>query len=356
MKKVFFCVIIFLCFNPGWLLAGETVTAKGLSFFEPGREVIAREKALDEAKRGAIEKAMGTTIESRTTVENFEVVKDQIFSRSSGYLKNIKVLSEKKTEFGTYEVEIQAEVETAVLIDDIDRFQNIIRGQKNPRVRVIIDPDLGKEYLPAAKKAANLLTSRLKQSGFKVFTNTSGRDAQMGLLVGVSLELSSRKSSYQGLELLINEVGLTSNISRPEDGEILATASAVHSMPGESKLQIMDEGSKACVNTIWKELRQKLIRLWEKELYSEREISLNIKALTSHARAHEIADIFKHDVSGVLDASLISFRKNMAEYSLKYRGWPDQFLNEIQMSYFQNRYFVPELESIAGNKIVIKIR
>ena len=134
----------------------------------------------------------------------------------------------------------------------------------------------------------------------------------MGLLIGVSLELSSRKSSYQGLELSIHEVSLTSNISRPEDGEVLATASAVHSMPSENRLQIMDEGSKKCVNTIWKELRQKLIRLWEKELYSEREISLRIKALASHARAHEIADIFKNDVSGILDASLISFHKNIA--------------------------------------------
>lgn len=41
-------------------------------------------------------------IESRTIVEDMEVVKDQIFSRSSGYLKNIEVLNEKKTKFGTY--------------------------------------------------------------------------------------------------------------------------------------------------------------------------------------------------------------------------------------------------------------
>ena len=71
------------------------------------------------------------------------------------------------------------------------------------------------------------------------------------------------------------------------------------------------------------------------------------------AEAMEIGAIFKSDVSGVVDASLIGFRKNKAEYSLKYRGWPEQLLNEIQMSYFKNKYFEPVLESIKGNQIII---
>jgi hypothetical protein len=91
MKKFFSYLIVFLCFSSTSLLAGQTVTAVGLSFFESGREVIAREKALDEARRAAIEKAVGVVIEARTIVENFEVVKDQILSRATGYLNNIKI-------------------------------------------------------------------------------------------------------------------------------------------------------------------------------------------------------------------------------------------------------------------------
>ena len=45
-----------------------------------------------------------------------------------------------------------------------------------------------------------------------------------------------------------------------------------------------------------------------------------------------------------------------SEYNLKYRGWPEQLLNEIQMSYFKNKYFDPVLEMLSGNKIVIKIQ
>lgn len=355
MKKFVLPIILIAALFPVRLPAGETVTAKGLSFFEPGREVVAREKALDEAKRAAIEQAMGTTIESRTVVENFEVVKDQIFSRASGYLKNLQIVEEKKTDMGTYEVTIEAEVEISVLVEDLDRFQNMIKWQKNPRVSIVMEPGMPAEFQPAAAKTANLLTEKLKRNGFKVFKPSAGNGVGMGFLVTIGLEMSTSSSKYQGLELSLNEVGLTANISRPGDGEILAASSAVKSIPGENRLQILDKGARACVTTIWEDLRAKLLRLWEKELYSEREIYLVIHRIDSHALANEILPVFRSDVTGVLDANLIRYAGHTGEYSLKYRGWPEQLLNEIQMGYFKKTHFDSELETIAGNKLVIKL-
>ena len=344
-----------MCLSSNSLLAGQRVTVKGLSFFEPGREVIAREKALDEARRTAIEKAVGVAIESRTVVENFQVVKDQILSRATGYLNHIKILGERKTDFGAYEVTIQADVEISALVEDFDRFQKILSWQKNPRISIVIEPALEKDYIHAAKKTAGLLTEKLKQNGFSVFRYSKNNEIQMGLLIGLSLELCTKKSNYKNLKLTINEISLDTSIYRPGDGEILAVASAVKSQPGENRLQVLDRGAKSCVDAIWNDLQKKLTRVWERELYSKRDIYLIVKNVPSHARAQEIAFVFKSDVSGVIDARLISFRKSKAEYDLKYRGWPEQLLNEIEMSYFKNKYFETALENITGNKIVIKV-
>ena len=355
MKKTLSYLILFLCLSSTSLGAGQTVTVKGLSFFEPGREVIAREKALDEARRAAIEKAVGVAIESRTVVENFEVVKDQILNRATGYLNNIKILEEGKTDFGAYEVKIQADVEVSALVEDLNRFQKILGWQRNPRISIVIEPALKKDCIPAATKTANLLTKKLKKNGFSVFRYSKNSEIQMGLLVGLSIELSTKQSNYKDIKLTINEISLDANIYRPGDGEILAAAGAVKSLPGENRLQVLDRGAKSCVDAIWSELRKKLTRVWERELYSERDIYLIVKNVPSHARAQEIALVFKSDVSGIIDARLISFRKTRAEYNLKYRGWPEQLLNEIEMSYFKNRHFKTALENIAGNKIVIKV-
>lgn len=335
----------------------EVVTAKGFSFYEPGREMIAREKALDEAKRAAIEAAMGTAIESRTVVENFEVVKDQIFSRAAGYLTDLQIIEEAKTDLGTYEVTIQADVKISVLVDDLDRFRNMIQWQQNPRISIGLEPGIDPEVIPTATKTVNLLSDKLKKNGFKVFRHgQEGPELQMGFLVALSLDMSTRQTKYQGIELTLNEVGLTSNIYRPGDGEVVATSSAVESMPGENRLQVLDKGARACVDIVWKDLRDKLLRLWEKELYSEREVFLVVKAVDSSAQAHEIAGILQSDVSGILGARVIRYAEGGAEMSVRYRGWPEQLFEEMQLSYFKSRYFDSELESMAGNKMTIRMK
>ncbi len=351
-------LLLFWIFSPAPPPSGaEVVTAKGFSFFEPGREMIAREKALDEAKRVAIEAVMGTAIESRTVVENFEVVKDQIFSRAAGYLTGLQIIEETKTDLGTYEITIQADVKISVLVEDLDRFRNMIQWQQNPRISIGLETGIDPEVISTATKTANLLSDQLKKNGFKVFRHgKEGPELQMGFLVALSLDISTRQTKYRGIELTLNEVGLTSNIYRPGDGEIVATASAVESIPGENRLQVLDKGARACVDKVWKDLRDKLRRLWEKELYSEREVFLIVKAVDSSAHAHEVAGILQSDVSGILGARVIQYVEGAAEMSVRYRGWPEQLFNELQLSYFKSRYFDSELESMAGNKLIIRIK
>ncbi len=354
-KRLLFFFIVFSFLFPSNLIAGKTVTAKGISFFEPGRELIARDKAIDEAKRAALEQAIGATVESSTTVENFTVIKDQIMSRTAGYLKNIKIIEEKKTDMGTIEVKIEADIETSAMLEDLDRFKKVLSWQKNPRISIVIDQDTDRSFLPAAQKASALLTDKLKQGGFTVYKHSKGQESQMGLLVGLSLELSSKQSSYQNIDLSVNEISLSANIYRPDDGEILGTSTAVKSLPGENRLKVLDEGAKYCVDSIWSDLRSKLIKVWEKELYGERDINLIIKKIPSHARALEISNIFKSDVSGMIDANMANFKDGTAEFNIKYKGWPEHLLNEIQMSYFKKKYFDPAVESVQGNKIIIRI-
>jgi len=148
---------------PGPASAAETVTVTGVSFYEPGREALARDKALEDAKRMAIEQALGVHVESRTVVENFEVTRDQVLSHASGYLRDMEILREGKTELGTYEVELRAAVEIGALVADMDRFRKILGWQKNPRVAVVLPPDLDPSYRSAARRAANRLSRQLKR-------------------------------------------------------------------------------------------------------------------------------------------------------------------------------------------------
>lgn len=356
MRKVFLSFFILIAGLHSTVYAGKSITATGMSFFEAGRESIAREKALDEARRSAIESAIGTHVESRSVVENYQIVRDQILSHSTGYLKNVEVLKEGIVEGGMYEVSIRADVEIADLVSDTDRFKKLLGWQKNPRVSVFVVPQVRKENLSGARKAADLLAAKMKQAGFRVFKSGKNDDVQMGLKVGVLLEHSTRRTTFQDMELTVNEVSLSSHIYRPGQGEILATASAVKSLPGESRLKAIDKATTYCVNEVWKKLASQLTRFWEKELYSQRNILLLLSNVPSHQKAMEVANILKSDVSGVVQIRLTRFKGRMAEYQIQYKGWPDHLVNELEMAYFRNKYFSFRIQQVMENTIKIKMK
>lgn len=349
-----FCVLVITTVViPLHLWAGEKVTAKGMSFFEEGKEVIAREKALDEAKRAAIQKVMGSYINSMTVVDNFQLHEDRIISHSSGYVKNVTVIDEKKSSLGTLEITIQAEVESADIKDDLQRFQDMLSWQRNPRISIVVQPGTAKKYLPAAIKAANILTGKLQQAGFKVLKFSEQTRNKVGLLMGLTLEQSMKTSDYQGMSISLNEIGLTADMFRPGDQEVLASSSAIRSIPGENSLLVLDKGARQCIDTIWKELKDKLLLQYEKELYNDRDIYLTLKNLKSQSRAIEIPEILKAGITGVKSCSLLLFDGKKGEYNLQFRGRPEHFINELEMSYFQNTGFQSKLETYTGNGIVL---
>jgi hypothetical protein len=337
------------------LHAAETVTVTGVSFHEAGRDAIAREKALADAKRQAIEQAMGTQVTSQTVVENFEVTRDQVMTHATGYLRDMEILREGRTELGTYEVELRARVEIGALVADMDRFRKVLGWQKNPRVGVVVSPQTAPDVVPTAQKVSQRLIRELRAEGFRVFSTAGGKAPTLGLLVVVGLDISSSDTDYQGVKLSLHEVSLTAAVARPGSGEVLATSSAVKSLPGANRLSVLDKGANEGVKEVWQDLRRQLVRLWEQELYSQRQIDLVVRNVSDHGQATELAAVLKSDVSNVVDVQVLSFQAATAELGVVYKGWPEHLANELQMAHFKNRYFNSKLESVEGNKLVIQI-
>lgn len=96
--KIIFAIFLFLALGSGVSHAQEDesveVEAEG-SYLMGDRDSKqdARQLALFEAKRSALEKA-GTMLSSKTRVENFELVKDEIYSQAAGRIQS-EVIDEK---------------------------------------------------------------------------------------------------------------------------------------------------------------------------------------------------------------------------------------------------------------------
>ena len=158
---------------PAFAAATQSVTAEGQAMVKNGDEPAARDRALEDAQRKAVEAAVGTMISAETVMENYQIISDRILSKSTGYIRNYTITS-SGAENGIYKVVIKAVVATGNLSNDVDALGALLKRKGMPRVFVVV-PDAilgstamttgqaGTAHLQAAE--ASLIAS-LVRSGF----------------------------------------------------------------------------------------------------------------------------------------------------------------------------------------------
>ena len=74
--------------TPAFAAATANVEAEGQAMIKNGDEPAARDRALEDAQRKAVESAVGTMISAETVMENYQIISDRILAKSAGYIKN----------------------------------------------------------------------------------------------------------------------------------------------------------------------------------------------------------------------------------------------------------------------------
>lgn len=123
----------------------RTVEAVGVAAISGGNTALARDAAIDDALRKAVEQAVGTLVSAETLVESFEVLKDSVYTRSEGYVKDYAVLEESMG-LDLYRVKVRARVAFGKISDDIDALGLLMRRAERPRVLFMIaEKSIGKK-------------------------------------------------------------------------------------------------------------------------------------------------------------------------------------------------------------------
>ncbi|HEX9974724.1 MAG TPA: hypothetical protein VGD14_21855, partial [bacterium] len=117
----------------------QTVTSKGVATVFGEDKGLARDQAIDDALRKAVEQTLGTFIQASTLVQNNMVVEDNILSWSNGYVRSYRVIQEGSPDLANYEVTIEAIVELANLKNDWESVQNLIQRMGNPRIMFMVE-------------------------------------------------------------------------------------------------------------------------------------------------------------------------------------------------------------------------
>lgn len=95
-----------------------------------------KETAVRDAMRNAVETVVGTMIDSRTLIDKNVVALDEIYSKSQGFVKDIKILQESQSG-GMYRVRASVDVNTNPDTQLMNRLQMIML-LNDPRIAVVV--------------------------------------------------------------------------------------------------------------------------------------------------------------------------------------------------------------------------
>lgn len=108
----------------------------------------ARRSAIDNGLRLAVEQAKGVFIKAETEVESYAVVKDEIITKSKGYVKTYRILKEGKEE-KLYRVRLQA----AVLLSNPKEQTPVVFDEQKFSAKI---PEIIREAILVSKKTNDI--------------------------------------------------------------------------------------------------------------------------------------------------------------------------------------------------------
>ncbi|MEJ2367930.1 MAG: flagellar assembly protein T N-terminal domain-containing protein [Acidobacteriota bacterium] len=290
--------------------AQETVTATGSAAILHGDQAQARDRALDSALRAAVEKVVGTMVDSESLVKNNQLLSDKIYTQTKGYISHYDIMSEKADpDTNIYQVTVNAAVKQGDLANDLKGLGILLRRLKMPRVAVALQEqgnaassrilqilhDRGFHVVDTGQQAQgeqfwamdeNGQANLMKQYGAEVVILGDAQASSGGSIANSQLQSFQASVSLKALKTDTHELLATAN----------GTGKAVHT--GEIG---MDNALRQAATVAANRLVTELTKSWEKELTSTRFLVLRIQGTTPE-QATNIAHRLETEARGVKSA------------------------------------------------------
>jgi hypothetical protein len=163
MKRWFYVLFMFWCWVSAF--AQRQVETIGQAAPNAGQAVIsARQAAITDALRNAVEEGVGVFLTSETQIKNAELLEDKIYKRAQGFARLDRIVSEGAVS-SIYQVRIVASVDGRAIATNL---RSIIQGFNDPRIAVVISESVEGERNWQGAAAGISLAKALGDVGYRV--------------------------------------------------------------------------------------------------------------------------------------------------------------------------------------------
>ncbi len=361
----------------------QTVTAKGMATVFNEDKGLARDQAIDDALRNAVEQTLGTFVQASTLVQNYALVEDNIMSWTNGYVRSHRIISEGMIDATTYEVNIEAVVELANLKNDWESVQNLITRMGNPRIMFMIDEqNIGEtsnwqNYLSVdMNMTETTLLGKFIQNGFECVDPTTVRQnlkqEQAAAILQGDTKMAAAIAKKLGAEVIITgkavskvatginlggmkscQANITARVIKADVATVIATGSQHAAYPHIDEVTGGMEAIKKAASKLGDDLIAQITNKWKDEFYNATTVKLEVKGITSFIQLNDFNSNLKFLIRGIKDIYTRQVSEDQAELDVKITGNANQLARELEHKDLGK--FKAKITGLTMNKIGLQL-
>ncbi|MEW6544370.1 MAG: flagellar assembly protein T N-terminal domain-containing protein [Nitrospirota bacterium] len=369
-------IVLGWCLCLGMAVAGpvwaqsQTVTAEGVAGIQGGNKGVARDNAIQDALRKAVEQAVGTMVASETLVENFQVVRDNILNKSQGYVQNYKVVKEDAGK-DLYSVTIAATVSVGNLKNDLGALGLLMARVGKPRTLFMIaeqnigqevyvfwwswfgsggaafagqtvdqavsETALKEEFLNKGFNVVDISSATGKfqiSNAYRVADLTNDGAREFGKKLNAELVIKGKALAKEGPRTPGSSVGsyladITLSAIRVDNGQVVASArgnaAARHVAQHVGGNEALDKAARSVSD----KLIEQILARWTGETSGGQLVQVTIRGLTGMKDLVKVKDFLQSQVRGVQSVIQRSFEGGVAVLEVDARTTAQQIGDEL---------------------------
>ena len=377
-RGVIWLILLYFFLTP--VAFAEMITAEGVVAVTGENMAIAREKAIDDALRRAVEQAVGTMISSDTMTNNFQVVHDKILAQTSGYVKNYQIIKEERVG-QEFRVTVMADVGKENLQRTLEALGLLHELKEKPKVMVIIEEQVGGLFGTTdwrnVGQAESTIMERFLAAGFNVVDPATVRAniprdkalrllegdpkaaAAAGLQYGAQVVITGRALSKNagakilGTQMQSIQATLQARVVRADDGRVISSRSEQGTKAHIDEMQGGALAIKEASEKLSDAVINDILTSWKKEVYGRsQEITLIISGLVSYRHLSAVKNFLEHDLQGIKAVHQRNFTQGTAELSLDYGGKTSFVADELANKQFTG--FRLEPTNVTPNRLDVR--
>jgi hypothetical protein len=361
----------------------QTIDTEGVAAVVNNDVANARDKAIDDAKRKAVEQVAGSHVSSESITKNFQLVEDRVYAHASGFVRTYAISAVFKDPDGTYHVKIKATVDASAVAENLDQIfktkprvivmiaeqnvggknfsywwgnsgfasemdvmQTALIAQWQPRGFKFIDPGLlrGKLKMSKAMQSPQLSDS-------EAVTLSKGADADIAI-VGKVL-VSDAGPVMEGVQMHSFHAVGTLRVLNVDTGEIIAVADEGGVAPHIDPNMGGRAAIKALATKIGDDLEKKILSKWTAEQASAMEIELEVAGAKDTKALDELKSVMEDQVRGIEKMTLRRRAKGKAYYTIRVRSDAMAFSRDLESKTYKG--FSVNVKDVSKQRIKVSL-